>query len=79
MHIVHILAAVEHEFNRANDKHPPMNSHHEAYAVISEEFNTEYWAEVCKGGSKPRDPEALKLELIHTAAMCVRALHDLCE
>lgn len=70
---------VEMEVARASSKHPPMNSHHEAYAVISEEFNVEYWAEVCKGGGTPRDPEALKLELVQTAAMCFRALTDLCK
>lgn len=79
MHIVNIITAVRTEFERANGKHKPMNSHHEAFAVISEEFNKEYWDEVCKGGGTPRDPEALKLELIQTAAMCFRALHDLCE
>jgi hypothetical protein len=79
MHRVNITTAVLAEFDRANAKHPPMNSHHEAYAVISEEFNVEYWAEVCKGGGTPRDPDALRTELIHTAAMCFRALHDLCE
>ena len=67
-----------HEAIRASKKHPAMRSHHEAYAVIAEEFE-EYWTEVKKGGSTcPRDPEALKIELIHTAAMCLRALHDLC-
>ncbi len=64
------------EAKRACTKHPPMNSHHEAYAVILEELE-EYWIEVMKRPSK-RDPEALKLELIQTAAMCLRTLHDLC-
>ena len=71
------LSYVWMEISRATAKHAPMNSHHEAYSVIKEEFE-EYWAEVCKGGSTPRDPVALRTELIHTAAMCVRALHDLC-
>jgi len=69
-------AAVE-ECTRATRKHPPMNSHHEAYAVIREEFD-EYWEEVRKGGSTPRSTEALRIELIQTTAMCLRALHDLC-
>lgn len=78
MHMVNVLEAVKIEFIRASSKHAPMNSHHEAYAVIAEEFE-EYWREVQKGGkTSPRDPEALKQELIETAAMCVRALHDLC-
>jgi hypothetical protein len=55
-----------------------MHSHHEAYGVIKEEFD-EYWQEVCKGGATcPRDPAALRMELIHTAAMCLRAMYDLC-
>lgn len=71
------MQLVLNEAMRAGSKHPPMHSHHEAYAVIKEEFD-EYWAEVQKGGSTPRDPAALKLELVQTAAMCLRALHDLC-
>lgn len=77
MHIVNVTTAVSDEFRRASGKYKPMNSHHEAYAVILEELE-EYWREVQKGGSTPRDPEALKIELIQTAAMCFRALHDLC-
>lgn len=78
MHMVNVLSSVKEEFIRASSKHAPMHSHHEAYAVIREEFE-EYWREVQKGGSTcPRDPEALKTELIHTAAMCLRALNDLC-
>lgn len=69
------------EAQRAAQKHPPMHSHHEAYAVIREEFEVEYWGEVCKGGNEsgPRRAEQLKKELIHSAAMCLRALSDLCE
>ena len=73
-----VMAVIKKEASRATDKHPPMHSHHEAYSVILEELD-EYWLEVKKGGSTcPRDPEALKTELIHTAAMCARALYDLC-
>jgi hypothetical protein len=78
MHMVYALDLIEKEVQRTSDKHALMNSHHEAYGVISEEFNVEYWAEVCKGGGTPRDPNGLILELTHTAAMCVRALMDLC-
>lgn len=77
MHIVNAINMVRAEAERASAKHPPMHSHHEAYAVIREEFE-EYWQEVQKGGSKPRDPEALRTELVQTAAMCVRTLTDLC-
>jgi hypothetical protein len=77
MHRVNVITVVVAEFDRASAKHPPMHSHHEAYSVIKEEFE-EYWTEVKKGGSVPRDPAALRRELIETAAMCFRALHDLC-
>lgn len=66
-----------HEARRASEKHSPFHSHHEAYAVILEEVE-EYWREVQKGGSVPRDPAALQLELTQAAAMCLRALYDLC-
>lgn len=78
MMLIHVLDAIQQEVEIAFAKHPPMHSHHEAYAVIAEEFE-EYWREVQKGGKTcPRDPEALQTELIETAAMCVRALYDLC-
>lgn len=78
MELWDIRDRVSHEVERAVAKHPPMNSHHEAYGVIAEEFE-EYWREVQKGGKTcPRDPDALRTELIETAAMCFRALHDLC-
>lgn len=68
------------EFLKAASKHDPMHSHHEAYAVIREEFEQEYWGEVVRGGAEsgPRRDAQLRKELIQTAAMCVRALHDLC-
>jgi len=65
------------EFQRATYKHPPMASHHEAYAVIREELD-EYWEEVKKRPSQ-RDPVNLRLELVQTAAMCIRTIHDLCD
>lgn len=75
--LVPIFDDIRTEVLRAAAKHRPMSSHHEAYSVIKEEFD-EYWAEVCKGGGTPRDPIQLRAELIQTAAMCVRALADLC-
>lgn len=73
------LELVNVEVLRARNKHEPMHSHHEAYAVILEELE-EYWIEVMKGGhTTPRVEEDLRTELIHTAAMAIRALIDLCE
>lgn len=72
------IALVEQEVRRARAKHTiSFHSHHKAYSIVLEELD-EYKAEVFKGGSTPRDPEALRTELIHTAAMCVRALVELC-
>lgn len=77
MDIQNALLAVERELVRAVAMNKPFNSHHEAYAVILEEVD-EYWEEVKKNPTK-RNPDALKLELVQSAAMCVRALVDLCE
>ena len=76
MLLIHAVQMVSDEAERASQKHPPMHSHHEAYAVILEEVE-EYWREVQKGGSTPRDPDALRTELVQAAAMCVRTLMDL--
>jgi truncated hemoglobin YjbI len=76
MSLFDALDLIRAECQKACEKHPPMNSHHEAYAVIKEEFD-EYWAEVMKRPSK-RNPVELRSELVQTAAMCLRALADLC-
>ena len=70
------LILIYKEATVAASKYPRMSSHHEAYAVILEELD-EYWDEVKKKSSK-RDRFNLRLELIQTAAMCLRTLHDLC-
>lgn len=85
--IIHEIAA---EAERATKKHAPMHSHHEASAVIREEYE-EYWDLVKLNPKKlmthptkgtPLSVEQYKdelwTELVQTAAMCVRALHDLC-
>jgi hypothetical protein len=69
------LEDVAAELRLARAKHAPMNSHHEAYAVILEELD-EYWDEVRKQRSK-RDPHAMYLELVQIAAMAARAATDL--
>jgi hypothetical protein len=66
------------EVERADDAFPPMNSPHEAMAVILEEY-TEYQSEVFKHNtSKPgRDTRPWQREeLIQLAAMCLRAILD---
>lgn len=85
-----LLSKIIQEAIRAAEKHRPMASHHEAKAVIEEEFE-EYWDLVKLNPKKPMTHPSkgtalsfegwkaeLKLELIQTAAMCLRALHDLC-
>jgi hypothetical protein len=74
--VVDICQEVLNEVTRARQLHQPMSSHHEAYAVILEELD-EYWEEVRKKREE-RDPKAIREELIQTAAMCVRAVHDVC-
>lgn len=78
------------EASRAASLYPAFNSHHEAKAVIEEEFD-EYWDLVKLNPKKPMVhptkgtpltiedwKRELRTELIQTAAMCLRALHDLC-
>lgn len=89
-----IIEAIRDEFIVASEAHDAFDNHHEAYAVIREEFEQEYWPLVCENPKKQngqpilyvKDREAnirrrnaaLRSELIQTAAMCLRALHDLC-
>lgn len=84
-----ICAVVGDEAFNAASKHKPMHSHHEAHSVIEEEFD-EYWDLVKLNPRKPMIHPTkghaltvdewkaeLRQELIQTAAMCVRAIHDL--
>lgn len=69
------LTAVQEELIRATALHGPLNSAHEAYAVILEELD-EFKAEVWKR-TAARDPAKMREELIQIAAMCARAAADL--
>lgn len=63
---------------RASTLFPPMNSSHEAAAVIREEFD-EYWDEVKKHNTSKPDRDTRprqREELIQLAAMCIRAITD---
>jgi hypothetical protein len=68
-----ILSEIAAELARAH--HAPLNSAHEAYAVILEELD-EFKAEVWKK-QRLRDPAAMRTELIQLAAMAIRAMEDL--
>jgi len=70
-----ILKDVRLELQMAVDLNDSMNSDHEAYAVILEELD-EYWEEVRKKRCE-RNEENIVVELRQTAAMCIRAIHDL--
>lgn len=69
------LLDVAAEYYRAVKQHAPLNSAHEAYAVILEELD-EYKAEVWKKREQ-RDKHAMRAELVQLAAMCMRAVEDL--
>lgn len=60
---------------RASDKHPPMNSLHEGYAVMLEEMD-ELWEQV-KLRASERDRENIRIELMQIAAMATRTAVDL--
>lgn len=64
-------AAIIAEFYRAESKHKPMNSHHEAYAVIQEEVD-EMWDDI----KADRKADALK-EAIQVGAMAMRFIANL--
>lgn len=85
-----IAAKAYQEAERATALHQPMRSLHEAKAVIEEEFD-EFWDLVKLNPNKPMVhptkghvlsveewKREIRLELIQTAAMCLRAVHDLC-
>jgi hypothetical protein len=69
------LDSVAAEVQRAEKLFPPLNSSHEAYAVIKEELE-ELWEQV-RLRSGDRDPAAMAKELRQAAAMCVRAAVNL--
>lgn len=70
-----VLAAVASELTKARDQHAPLNSAHEAYAVILEELD-EFKAEVWKS-RRNRSRAAMRAELIQIAAMAIRTIEDL--
>lgn len=71
------LDRVASELNRARAKHPkPINSAHEAYAVIREELD-EFWQAVKEDRHKTAGGRtAMVDELVQIAAMCQRAAED---
>ena len=72
-----VLGDIDREFQLATRAHKPLNSLHEAWAVIREEVD-ELWEEVRK---KPeaRDWAQIYQELIQIAAMAMRLVLDVCD
>lgn len=75
------LDRIGNEVTRAMQLHQPINSTHEAYAVILEELE-EFWKEV-KINPKHLSVEAqhkrilhMQVELLQIAAMCIRTTID---
>lgn len=66
---------VEKELAKATEKHSPMASSHEAYAVVKEEFD-EWWETIMANNRDPHHKLNGARELIQMAAMCHRALFD---
>lgn len=78
-----VFADVAHELSRASAKFAPMNSAHEGYGVIAEEFD-ELWDEVKAktantDRSGQRDVAAMRKEAIQVAAMAIRFVMDVCD
>lgn len=69
-----LLAEVEAELAEARLKHAPLNSLHEAYAVLLEEVD-ELWDE-CRKRRSERNKENIRKELIQIAAMALRTIID---
>lgn len=70
-----IFRQIKQELSDAMCAHESMHSAHEAYAVIAEELD-EFWDNV-RLKKSDRSNAKMRNELIQTAAMCVRAIHDL--
>jgi hypothetical protein len=72
-----VLNEIEDEVSRAEAKWPPMNSAHEAYAVLLEEVDelkSHIWT-----NQKRRDIAEMRKEAIQVAAMAVRLIRDICD
>ena len=75
------LEAIRDEVASAVNKHGPLNSLHEAYGVIKEEFD-EFWEQVKVNPKHLAHHEQferidnIREELVQIAAMCVRTLMD---
>lgn len=72
-----LLTEVAFELEQATKTHGPLNSAHEAYAVMLEEVE-EFWAEV-KLKRNLRSKDRMRNELVQVAAMALRTIIDVVE
>lgn len=75
--MIDIYDDIRAEVETASAKWPPMNSAHEAFAVLAEEVD-ELWDHVKTNQSK-RDIDAMRKEAVQVAAMAVRFALDVCD
>jgi hypothetical protein len=75
--LAQVLSEIGAEVHSAESKWEPMNSAHEAYAVLLEEVD-ELWDHV-KTNQKRRDVPAMRAEAIQVAAMALRFARDICD
>lgn len=74
--LARVVNEVCEEVSSAMDNWPPMNSAHEAFAIMAEEVD-ELWDHV-KTNQKRRDLSAMRKEAIQVAAMAVRFAVEVC-
>jgi hypothetical protein len=75
--LLDVLGEIGREVQQAESKWPPMNSAHEAYAVLLEEVDElkgHVWT-----NQKRRDIASMRDEAIQVAAMAVRFIRDICD
>ena len=72
-----VLIEVSIEVENAEANWPAMNSAHEAYGVLAEEFHE--LQEHVFTNQKKRDLDAMRMEAIQVAAMAIRFVRDICD
>lgn len=71
-----VLTRIYEEYIAACCKHPPFNSPHEGYAIITEELQ-EVWHLIVNHEKPWSGPENMKNEVVAVGAMAMRFMIDL--
>ncbi len=71
--VILFLDDVRKEVDRSRELHGNINSLHEAFGIIYEEFIKEFGDEVFK---KKHDHTRMREELVQIAAMCAKTVED---